>query len=188
VEERELLSDVELITLVGQGNVPAFQELYKRYARLVYNLARKITGRNQEAEDITQEVFVKVWSTAKMFDVQKTSKLAPWLLKICQNMAIDKARSNQRNIKAVDQMSHLIKEYDLESELQKALLKDRLRKVMEKLPQDQREVIKLVYIMDMKQIDVAEKLGISVNTVKSRLRLGLSKLKKELIEEVVTYE
>lgn len=181
------LSDNELVRLIQNKDLDALKELYARYERLTYSLAMKIVGNSQEAEEIVQDVFMKIWHKSVLFDVEGKSKFSSWILTVCKNTAIDKLKKRKgNNVLNIEELVDLPDiRVDLFNEVEFASIKKRVKEALRKLPDEQRELIELMYFHGLTQSDIAEKLDIPLGTVKSRVRLGLQKLKKLLSREVI---
>jgi RNA polymerase sigma-70 factor (ECF subfamily) len=180
------LDDAELVTLAGQGEVRALEVLYDRYARAAFAFAVRIVGDPLEAEEILQEVFLRVWQQANRFQHARGS-FASWLLSITHNLAIDALRRRQRRPQQADKldfMDVLRSEVDTAVDLEEAVVVAELRRqvqaAMAQLPARQREVLELAYFQGLTQREIAELLDEPLGTVKTRMRLGLQKLQEAL--------
>lgn len=181
------LSDHELVRLVQNKDLDALKELYARYERLTYSLAMKLLGNSQEAEEVVQDVFIKLWNKSELFDTRGNSKFSSWLLTICKNAAIDKIKKRKGNYTLnIEELVDIPDiRVDLFNEVEFASIKKQIKGALRKLPDEQRELIELVYFEGLTQVEISEKTGIPLGTVKSRIRLGLHKLRKVLKSEVV---
>ncbi len=177
------LSDEELLRRVAAGDQEALLALYDRYGRLVYSLAYRMLQDHQLAEEITQDVFTRVWQAASTFDPRR-SAFTTWLTSITRNRAIDVLRRRRArgltgpgeaelNTAIARADERLSPEFHLE-----ALA---VREALAKLPEAQRQVLELAYFQGMTQREIAEHLNIPLGTVKTRMRLGMLKL-RELLE------
>lgn len=175
------MNDVELIQRISEKDKTAFRMLYHRYSKYVFNLSKRLAGNKQEAEDITQEVFMRVWKYAYSFNKEKIG-IIPWLSRICYNAAYDVMKKRGKGNIDFDEVEFAVGDLSTEKKLQIMVLRDTLKRAFNKLPKEQQTVIQLVYLDGLKQKEVAERLGIPLNTVKSRLRLGLKRLRQELKE------
>jgi len=184
------LSDHELLELIKQENLDALNELYSRYGRGIYSVAYKITKDANEAEEVTQDTFIKLWTNSKSFDIDKAPKVSSWLLKICQNAALDRVRKMKNKSKIVGESKlAFLTDYtvNLENEIEIHMLKKQIKEALMKLPQEQREIIELIYFEGLSQREIAEGMGIPLGTVKSRVKLAMVKLKKLLQKQVVEH-
>lgn len=183
----ERLSDGELMQLVQKKDLDALKELYARYERLTYSLAMKTLRNSQEAEEVVQDVFMKLWNKSTLYDPSRGQKFSSWLLRICQNAAIDKLKSRRGADHLDDEKFASIPDIriDLDNELEMRSLKNRIKEALRKLPEEQREIIELLYFEGFTHSEVAEGMGIPLGTVKSRARLAMVKLKRLLNGEGV---
>jgi RNA polymerase sigma-70 factor (ECF subfamily) len=180
------LSDAELIGLVANGEARALEVLYDRYSRVVYSFALRIVGDPQLAEEILQEVFFRVWQQGSGFQSNRGS-LITWLLSITHNLAIDEVRKrNRRPQKADSEDPELVlgamadESTDIEQEVWLSGVRMAIVEALNRVPKEQRDVIELAYFRGLTQREIAETLGQPLGTVKTRMRLGLQKLREQL--------
>jgi len=179
-------SDAELIELVANGDARALEVLYDRYSRVVYSFALRIVGDPQLAEEILQEVFFRVWQQGSGFQSNRGS-LITWLLSITHNLAIDEVRKrNRRPQKADSEDPELVlgamadEGTDIEQEVWLSGVRTAIVEALDRVPKEQRVVIELAYFRGLTQREIAETLGQPLGTVKTRMRLGLQKLREQL--------
>lgn len=160
--------------------------LYDRYVRLVFSMVLKILHDEERAEDIVQEIFVRVWRSAGSFRPGR-GDFVNWLLGIAHNRAIDELRrqgSQRRSAVFVDDDDALGRVADPEAgpaELAWIVQKRRaVRQALGELPVEQRQAIELAYFGGLSQREIAEHTGAPLGTVKTRVRLGLKKLRDSL--------
>ncbi|HJZ49368.1 MAG TPA: sigma-70 family RNA polymerase sigma factor [Roseiflexaceae bacterium] len=186
IEALAALRDDELLALVVQGQERALAQLYDRYNRLVYTIALRITGDRQTAEEVVQDVFQNVWQAAGSFQ-SGIAQFSSWLLGITRHRAIDATRSKRERARmreqALDAGIPMSGESDIERDVTQALLRDSVRAALQELPANQRQVVEMAYYGDLTRAQIAERLGEPLGTVKTRLRLGLLKL-RELLRQV----
>lgn len=180
--------EIELIERIAQKDTEALQALYDLYAKLVYSLVYRILGSQEDAEDLVQEVFMLVWEKASVFD-RKKGNVYGWLVTLSRNRAIDRTRSekSKRNKKqkfreenkAVDFAMTMASDtpFDLAMMSQRAEL---LQEAMQKIPDEQREVIMMAYFGGLSQSEIAEHADLPLGTVKTRMRQGMRKLQGHL--------
>lgn len=176
------LSDEFLIDLIVQREEAALGELYDRYAALVYAIALRITGDRQTAEEVMQDVFQNIWQTAGGFRRQ-AGLVVHWLIGISRHRAIDALRSKRerarrREVTGVDVGTLL--PAGVESVLEQRILRETVRAALADLPPAQRQAIEMAYYGGLTQSEIAEQLGEPLGTIKTRLRLGLLKLRDVL--------
>ena len=185
---RELTSatDAELMALVLRRQEAALGAIYDRYIRLVYAVALRITGDRETAEEVVQDVFQNVWQAAGSFQPGVGSFVA-WLLGIARHRAIDVTRSKRERARAreqtLDDFRPAGEELSLEHEVGQRLLRDAVRAALEALPANQRQAIELAYYGGLTRAEIAARLNEPLGTVKTRLRLGLLKLRDLLRQE-----
>jgi len=179
---RELASlrDEELVELVLRHKDAALGAIYDRYGRLVYTVALRITGDRETAEEVVQDVFQNVWQAAGGFQAGLGS-FSSWLLGITRHRAIDATRSKRERARAREQNLNealpVAADTDIEDTVDQSLLRDAVRKALKELPSNQRQAIELAYYGDMTRAQIADQLGEPLGTIKTRMRLGLSKLR-----------
>lgn len=168
-----------LIEQIQSGNEEALLALHDQFATPVYSVAYRVLGNAEDAEEVTQDVFLKLWDKAQSFNPDR-GKFVSWLLTIARRSAIDHLRKRQRreppeNSISMDAAPYLWEtgpgEVDV-SDLQRSLLG-----VMSELPDEQRDAIYLAYFHGMSHSDIAAHLDKPLGTVKSHIRLGMQKLR-----------
>ncbi|MEO8823261.1 MAG: sigma-70 family RNA polymerase sigma factor, partial [Ginsengibacter sp.] len=173
-------SEEELIVLLQSGDQSAFAYLYDNYAGALNTVIFKLISDQHLAEDILQEAFVKIWNNFYSYDPSK-GRLFTWMLNITRNLTIDTIRSKgykkqskiQNSEIAVLYTSNSVNENDKFDTLG-------LRKKTMLLKEDQKRVIDLAYFEGFTQEEISKNLGIPLGTVKTRIRSGISVLKKLL--------
>ena len=170
-------SDEELIKRVLQHEEPALAAIYNRYGRLIYTIAVRITGDRGAAEEVTQDVFQAIWQGAGSF--QLGGNFSAWLAGIARHRAIDMTRSRRHRARAREEA---LAEYTLggaasESPADALVLRTVVRAALAELPPAQRQAIELAFYGGLTHVEIARRLGEPVGTVKSRMRLGLTRLR-----------
>ena len=174
--------ETELIQRMVQGDQGALSQLYDRYARVMYSLAFKILGSVEEAEEVVLDVFAKAWRTAARYDASR-SRVDSWLFLMTRSRSLDRLRQRQRQTKVVEAATNTaqVSSSNLPDD---ALMIDERRtfvtEALTKLPDEQRLVIELAYYQGYSQSEIAKYTGLALGTVKTRIRLGLRKLKQTL--------
>ena len=177
-ERYPLLADEDLISLVVDGDAPAFALLYDRHSRAAYSLAYRLMNGRQAAEDLLQEAFIKVWRSAGGYRAGRGS-VRTWILSIVRNRGIDHIRaqaSRQRTQEKIEASAPTSGQNEAFAETWLNFKRDLLREALEELPHDQREVLALGHLFGLTHAEMAERLCLPLGTVKGRLRLGLKKL------------
>ncbi|HQX63024.1 MAG TPA: sigma-70 family RNA polymerase sigma factor [Thermomicrobiales bacterium] len=184
-------ADEVLVSRVCDGDTAALEALYSRYARVVYSFAARIVGDGSTAEEILQEAFVRTWRQAETYRTGRGS-FASWLLSITHNLAIDELRRRQRRPQRFDGadvhevMDGLVDDAaSVEEAAEAALLRERVGRAMASLPDAQRVAIEYAFYHSMSQREIAAHLGEPLGTIKTRLRLGMRKLKDALADEEI---
>ncbi len=185
-DDLSAVSDADLITLVTQGNQDALGMLYERYSRAVYSFSLRIVGDAQTAEEILQEVFVRAWQQGGSFQSARGS-LITWLLSITHNLSIDEVRRRKRRPQKADAeepetfLASLPDEgSNVEEEVWLSSLRVSIQDALQQLPAAQREAIELAYFQGLTQREIADTLGEPLGTIKTRMRLGMLKLREQL--------
>ncbi len=178
--------ELQLIKRITAKDQRALAELYDLYGSLVYSLAFRVVRNAALAEEVTQDTFLKVWSQAITWDADK-GKLSSWLLTITRYTAIDLLRKEQR--RPMDSAVGLDSIIDFMG--QRGLTDDPrwhdsqlLRALLRQLPPDQVQVIELAFFQGLSHSEMAEQLKLPLGTVKTRVRLGLQKLRDLWLEAV----
>lgn len=187
----ESLRDEELLVYVVQRQEAALGILYDRYVRLVYAVALRITGDRQTAEEVVQDVFQSVWQTAAGFQAG-AGAFSSWLLGITRHRAIDVTRSKRERARVREQTLDNVftahaKDAQPEREVLQLVVREAVREALRTLPENQRQPIELAYYGGLTRVEIATRLGEPLGTVKTRLRLGLSKL-RDLLQSFDEYD
>ena len=181
---RELahLSDEALVALAARSEQSALAELYDRFGRPAYGLALRIVRDEALAEDAVQEAFLTLWRTAARF-VPERGKASTWILTLVHRRAVDLVRREER--RRTDVLEHAPEPASKETVDEAAWLRlqrERVQEALRKLPDQQREAIELAYYGGFTQSELADRLGQPLGTIKSRMFLGLGRL-RELLGE-----
>jgi RNA polymerase sigma-70 factor (ECF subfamily) len=182
------LDDEVLIRLIEADNADSLGELYDRYRRLVFSLARNIVDDPGTAEEITLDVFTLIWEKAGTYNPEK-AKVRTWMTTITRNRSIDELRRRGSRPERIvidlfqDPSSQLLVDNSLEDDAQASLLRERVREAVSQLPDDQKEALQLAYFKGYTHRQIADLLDQPLGTVKTRIRLAMGKLRKILLEE-----
>jgi RNA polymerase sigma-70 factor (ECF subfamily) len=174
--------DDALVQRLQARDPQALAELYDRYGRLAYSLILRIVRDTGVAEDLVQETFLRIWNRVHGFDADKGA-IGPWLLAVARNRAIDYLRSTAgraRNALEVESTDHPSLFCDMEKDLLVADKARRVKVAMERLSENQRQVIELAYFEGLSQTEMAERMGQPLGTVKTWVRAALKSLRDEL--------
>lgn len=177
-------SDSDLLWRCREGDDASWRELVSRHARKVFCLAYRFTGRVDEAEDLTQEVFFKVYQTLDRYDAGAGS-FGSWLMTVARNQSIDRYRRHRQERERRSQDSEVIEHVASgdEGPLRGLEREERIRLVhrgLRALPTELREVLVLYDLQGVPYDEIAETLGIPLGTVKSRINRGRLELAKRL--------
>jgi RNA polymerase sigma-70 factor (ECF subfamily) len=176
-------SDAQLVTSVARYSEVALAEVYRRHGGAVYGLARRVLNNATEAEDVTQEVFLRLWNQPDRFDATRGS-LRSFLLAQSHARAVDAIRSlNSRRLReARDARRTATADYDMQHEVWDLALADQVASALGELPGEERRAIELAYFKGHTYIEVAELLNQPEGTVKSRIRNGMRRMRAILVE------
>jgi RNA polymerase sigma-70 factor (ECF subfamily) len=184
------LDDETLLRLIVQARAEALGELYDRYGRLVFSLALNSVGNPATAEEITQDVFLRVWQRARQYRAGR-AKVSTWLTSITRHRAIDQlrrrsSRPEQHSVawaEVVPGAEPTVNGPEPATAL--AMERERVRAAMARLSEEQRQVLAQAYFQGFTQSQIAEALALPLGTVKTRIRLGMQKLRDMLQEDPV---
>ena len=184
---RSTWSDEALMLAVTSRDQHAFAVVYDRYVDLVYSTSLRVLAETQMAEDVTQDVFVRLWNRPETFVAERGRFLA-WLMSVARNRAVDELRARgrrrRREVDAIEPMDdHTNAIADGDDPLHFAELHEEQRKVraaLAELPADQRRALELAYFGGLTQQEIAITLHEPLGTVKTRIRLGMMKLRRSL--------
>jgi RNA polymerase sigma-70 factor, ECF subfamily len=176
-------SDTALVVAVGRWHEDALAELFRRHAGAVFGLARRVLGDAGRAEEIVQEVFVRLWNEPERFDPERGS-LRSFLLAQAHGRAVDALRSDSARKDREERDARRTAEsgYDVEREVWDLAVAETVRKAVDTLPEDERRAIQLAYFGGCTYREVAAALGAPEGTVKSRIRSGLKRLRVSLAD------
>ena len=179
------LSDEQLMTnLDGPEVERSISTLYERYSRTVFGVGLKILGDHSLAEELVQEVFLKVWRSAHTFDPSRGS-FSTWLYRVTRSVALDLYRKRASRVRQVsDGGMHIAAVRDSSDGPQEIMdeswLSWRVSRALEVLDAPHREVIELAYFSGLSQSEISERTGAPLGTVKTRTAGAFRRLRKEL--------
>ena len=175
--------DWALMQRVAASDEAAIEELYSRFAALVYQSARHVLRSRAETDDAVQEVFVRLWRTAERFDPHR-AKLVTWVMLITRRHLIDRLRrqSARPDRATLDESRSdaggAVAPVEPQSSIEGSEGRDRLRRQLTRLPELQRTVIELAYLQGFSLREIAAQLNSPLGTVKSALSRGLTRLRE----------
>jgi RNA polymerase sigma-70 factor (ECF subfamily) len=175
-----------LLPAVAHGDLGAFEQLYDRHSSTLYALLLRILANPDDAQEVLQETFVKAWTNAKMFDAVRGSDVA-WLISIARSRGIDRLRSRKirgdREDEAGREISSSFGFVEKRTGADDAIQSEErsaVRGALAELPESQRVALALAYFEGLSQSEIAEKLGEPLGTIKTRMQLGMKKLRERL--------
>ena len=180
--------DESLIEQIAQLREEALSQLYDRYSDLVFSIALGIVDDRSTAEEITIDVFMRVWQKAGSYRADQ-AKVRTWLSHIARHHAIDilRRRSIRLDYSALSwdgiPLSDTVTTQDPQELVELSLVRGRVRKAIAQLPQDQKQALAFAYYGGLTQVEIAEALQQPLGTIKTRLRLAMQKLRYLLQEE-----
>jgi RNA polymerase sigma-70 factor, ECF subfamily len=186
-EDIRNLADEEVMQLVQQGDPRAFELLYDRHGGAAFSLAYRMAGKQAAAEDVVQEAFLSIWRSRLRYDKTRGS-VRTWVLGIVHNRAIDGLRRStvrdrgRETLDVVEERHEARERTDVEVARREEARS--VRGALNTLPDEQRQTIELAYFGGYTQSEIAELLKEPLGTVKGRMRLGLEKMRRELVEGV----
>ncbi|GAB4572914.1 MAG: sigma-70 family RNA polymerase sigma factor [Anaerolineae bacterium] len=180
------LPDSDLLARIQQGDEDALLALHQRYINAVYAVAYRVLGEQMAAEEVAQDTFMRLWERGHQYDPERGAFLS-WLLTIARRRAIDVLRQRRGqpppeatfSIDAHPYLAETLPDSDEQRELRRSLVG-----VLGSLPEDQRKAIELAYFYGMSHGDIAAYLGEPLGTVKTRIRLGMQKLREAWFADV----
>jgi RNA polymerase sigma-70 factor (ECF subfamily) len=181
------MDDVTLIRDIAQAKPEALGALYDRYSRLVFSLAYAIIADRAVAEEITQDVFIRVWQRASTYRPEQ-AQVSTWLTAVTRHHAIDvlrrrNARPEAHSVGWDDLPPQALTAHDLEDHAEQSLLRERLRAALAALPADQQQALALAFLHGYTQPQIAELLRQPLGTIKTRVRAAMQKLRQKLLAE-----
>lgn len=179
-------TDTELLHAVKAKQPGALGIIYDRYGQTVYGIALKVLQNPQEAEDLTQEIFLALWCNATINP--NHSHFLRYLIAMTRSRAIDKIRSRSRILNLLHRFGQTVTAETLsETLVEQASLTERslaVRSALIQLPDNQRQVIEMAYDAGLSQSKIAQQLNVPLGTVKTWTRQGLLKLKQILLDTI----
>ena len=181
-------NDETLLRLIARSQENALSELYDRYSRLVYSVALNTLSDPGRAEEVTQDVFVRVWEKVRTYSAEQ-GRVVTWLTSIARHRSIDLYRqfkSHHEELQVAWQEAESIDLPDgqnVEWEVDLAQRQQRISLAMAQLPTEQKQAVGMAFFQGLSHPEIAEALGAPLGTVKTRIRLGMQKLRVLLDEE-----
>ena len=172
-------ADIALLDRVRARDQQALGELYDTHSRLLFGLILRILKNRAEAEEVLQEVFVQAWTKADTYHASLGSP-AGWLVGIARNRAIDRLRSNATRARTLEPPDDLPEVATPEREAELSEQQRVIHRALDALPPEQRDLIEQAYFLGFTQSELAERCGLPLGTVKTRIRNGMQTLREYL--------
>lgn len=186
--------DSELIAQYRNGSEPAFDLLVDRYQKKIYTTIFLIVKDQEIAEDLLQDVFVKVVNTINSDKYNEEGKFQPWVMRIAHNLAIDYFRRAKRYPTILmEDGSNIFNSLKFSEEtIEDRKVRDEgidlVKRLIEQLPETQKEVLIMRYYVDMSFQEIADQTGVSINTALGRMRYALIHLRKKMKQLNFAYD
>lgn len=164
-----------LLSAIRTGDEQAMAQLYERYSSVVYSVALRVLGDTGAAEDILQDIFIQLWRRPDVFDASRGS-LPAWLAVIARNRAIDVLRKRRPESNLGDMVVSVEPDLASDADWKRAL--EGIRSVLGTMPPTQRSALEMAFFDGLTHAEIAEKTGVALGTVKTRIRSGLLSLRK----------
>lgn len=177
-----------LISQIADDDQSAMSTLYDTTNRLVYGLLLRILNDSATAEEVLLDVYTQVWRQASRYDGTRGGPMA-WITTIARSRAIDRLRSEKQTTQREESIETVVQyasSEDVEGDVANTELRTIIRRAMEVLTSEQREVIELAYFNGMSQSEIALKLNQPLGTVKTRTRIGMMRLRETLRPVLLT--
>jgi RNA polymerase sigma-70 factor, ECF subfamily len=180
-EDLSTASDAALVVSISRYHQDALAEAYRRHGGAVFALANRLLGERTVAEEITQEIFLRLWNAPERFDPERGS-LRAMLLSWTHGKSVDVLRSDQSRRRREERDAHVVAEagHDIENEAIELAIADQVVRALAELRVEEREAIALAYYRGLTYREVAVELDQPEGTVKSRIRSGLRTLRASL--------
>ncbi len=178
-------TDEALLERIAAGDAGALGELYDAYGRTVFAVVYGMLADPEAAEEVAQDVFHAVWRRAGGYQRDRGA-VRTWLLAIARNAAIDWRRTRGKRVEReveLDAAAEMRADAGVEDSVLLSLRAERVREAVRILPAEQRDVLALAFWGGLTQTEIAERTGTPLGTVKSRVRLGMEKLRQYLAGE-----
>jgi RNA polymerase sigma-70 factor (ECF subfamily) len=166
--------DMRLIARIRAGEQGAMSELYDRYSSVVYGVALRVLQDAAAAEDVLQDIFLQLWRKPDAFDSSRGSLVA-WLAVIARHRSIDRLR--QRRPETDIEEVVIAGDSDLRDETERTLVIEKIRSALTDMNADQRKALEMAYFQGLTHVEIAEKTGEPLGTIKTRIRSGLQSLR-----------
>ncbi len=168
MDKNEHLSDELLVTRIQNGDIPAYEILVRRYQNKLLRFARRIVNNTEDAEEVVQDTFINLYKTVERIDTAK--KFTSYLYTVAKNSAISYVRKRHMHVSVQDIPEIPDESLTPEEFTEKAVIKESIKTSLHKLPVKYRTVISLYYFRDLSYEEIAGKLDIPINTVRTHIK------------------
>jgi RNA polymerase sigma-70 factor (ECF subfamily) len=193
------ISDQELVSQYLNGNENAFEALLRRHQQKVFSKIFFMVNKQELAEDLFQETFLKVINTLKGGRYNEEGKFLPWVLRIAHNLVIDHFRREKKNQTISPNIGGAEDDFDLfqiiqndDENVEDLMIKDEVEKdlinLLEYLPEEQRQVVYMRHFQDLSFKEISENTEVSINTALGRMRYALINLRKIMTEKSIVLD
>ncbi len=175
--QRINITEIELVALLRNKSHLGYSILYKNYAKTLYNILYKVVPSKDTAADLLQDTFIKIWKNIDRYNASKGC-LYTWMLKLTQNLALDKIRSAgyleaKKNVILEDYINQIDTQYQHETDFDGFSLQNNIERLLPK----HKQLIDLVYYEGYTQREVSQKYAIPIGTVKTRIKFAIAQLR-----------
>jgi len=188
----QTLTDTQLVLHFQEGNCNALETLVERYKDKLFSSIHFLVKDKFLAEDLFQETFLRIIDTLRSRRYNEEGKFLPWAMRIAHNLCVDYFRKVKRSPaivtsdkKDIFDVIHVVVDDNAEHRIIRQQSYDRIHLMLDKLPEEQREVIVLRHFGDMSFKEIAETTNCSINTALGRMRYGLINLRKMMLEKQI---
>ncbi|MES2630141.1 MAG: sigma-70 family RNA polymerase sigma factor [Bacteroidota bacterium] len=176
-------TEEEIVALLRQRSKKGFDYLYENYSRSIYAVVSNLIPDEDDAQDLLQEIFVKIWNNFSQYDDSK-GRLYTWMLNIARNAAIDKTRSKDYKKDLKNQsLDYSVSAINGRNSSEQYVDHIGLDKILDTLKEDQRILVDYIYLKGYTQAEVADMLNIPLGTVKTRIRNAILTLRDKVVEQ-----
>tara|TARA_R110001592_G_scaffold359340_4_gene665805 strand:+ start:45942 stop:46538 length:597 start_codon:yes stop_codon:yes gene_type:complete len=193
------ISDQELVSQYLNGNENAFEALLRRHQQKIFSKIFFMVNKQELAEDLFQETFLKVINTLKGGRYNEEGKFLPWVLRIAHNLVIDHFRREKKNQTISPNIGGAEDDFDLfqiiqndDENVEDLMIKDEIEKelinLLEYLPEEQRQVVYMRHFQDLSFKEISENTDVSINTALGRMRYALINLRKIMTEKSIVLD
>jgi RNA polymerase sigma-70 factor (ECF subfamily) len=173
------MTDLELVAAMASGRQEALRAFHQRYGNAIAVVAERILASRADAEEVAADVLWQAWRDASRFDRSRGS-VGAWLMMLARSRAIDRLRSRKVRERSTEDPGMIGHEDDASQAVFSAERKAQVSRILAELKDGEREVLELAYFSDLSQAEIAERTGLPLGTVKTRMRTALIKLRDSL--------